>query len=87
MVHHFLHQLLTTASYCHKQSIIHQSLMSENIQIDHDLLSLKVHNFRFTRDLWSLTSLEGYTSQMALLPYKAPELLLSELNYGVAVDI
>lgn len=62
--------------------------MPENIQIDHELLNLKVHNSIFTRDLWSLAPPEGYTlPQIALLPYRAPELLLSELNYGTAVDI
>ena len=83
LIRHLIYQLCKSIKYLHEQNIIHRDIKPENLLIT-DKMESKLCDFGFAR-LVSETN-EKLTDYVATRWYRAPELLLSQGNYGKAVD-
>jgi len=82
-VRRFMYQLLRGVEYCHAHNIIHRDIKPENILISKNGV-LKLCDFGFARTM----SIGGkYTDYVATRWYRAPELLVGDVEYGKGVDI
>ena len=83
LIRHLIYQLCKSIKYLHEQNIIHRDIKPENLLIT-DKMESKRCDFGFAR-LVSETN-EKLTDYVATRWYRAPELLLSQGNYGKEVD-
>jgi len=83
LIRHLIYQLCKSIKYLHEQNIIHRDIKPENLLIT-DKMESKLCDFGFAR-LVSETN-EKLTDYVATRWYRAPELLLSQGNYGKEVD-
>ena len=83
LIRHLIYQLCKSIKYLHEQNIIHRDIKPENLLIA-DKMESKLCDFGFAR-LVSETN-EKLTDYVATRWYRAPELLLSQGNYGKEVD-
>ena len=83
LIRHLIYQLCKSIKYLHEQNIIHRDIKPENLLIT-DKMESKLCDFGFAR-LVSETG-EKLTDYVATRWYRAPELLLSQGNYGKEVD-
>ena len=83
LIRHLIYQLCKSIKYLHDQNIIHRDIKPENLLIT-DKMESKLCDFGFAR-LVSETN-EKLTDYVATRWYRAPELLLSQGNYGKEVD-
>ena len=83
LIRHLIYQLCKSIKYLHDQNIIHRDIKPENLLIT-DKMELKLCDFGFAR-LISENN-EKLTDYVATRWYRAPELLLSQGNYGKEVD-
>ncbi|CUG91203.1 mitogen-activated protein kinase, putative [Bodo saltans] len=82
-VRKYMYQLLRGVEYCHSHNIIHRDIKPENILISKNG-ALKLCDFGFARTM----SIGGkYTDYVATRWYRAPELLVGDVEYGKGVDI
>ena len=82
-VRKFMYQLLRGIEYCHSHNIIHRDVKPENILISKNG-ALKLCDFGFARTM----SIGGkYTDYVATRWYRAPELLVGDVEYGKGVDV
>jgi len=83
-IKHYIYQLCKAIDYCHKNKIIHRDIKPENLLVNDDK-SLKICDFGFARLLPQ--SKGDLTDYVATRWYRAPELLVSCIEYGKPVDI
>ena len=83
LIRNIIYQLCKSIKYLHEQNIIHRDIKPENLLIT-DKMESKLCDFGFAR-LVSETN-EKLTDYVATRWYRAPELLLSQGNYGKEVD-
>ena len=84
LIRHLIYQLCKAIKYMHDQNIIHRDVKPENLLIT-DNMELKLCDFGFAR-LISGSCTEKLTDYVATRWYRAPELLLTQGEYGKEVD-
>ena len=84
LIRHFMYQLCKSIKYLHDQNIIHRDIKPENLLINENM-DLKLCDFGFAR-LISGFNKERLTDYVATRWYRAPELLLTQGEYGPEVD-
>jgi cell division cycle 2-like protein len=83
----FLYQALSAIHYLHQKRFLHRDIKLSNFLLN-DLGDLKLADFGLARGLDEDDSQDiKFTSTVATLWYRAPELLLGETRYGSAVDM
>ncbi len=79
-------QIVRGIEYCHRQNIVHRDVKPENILMSLSDKSVKICDFGLARILPRETR-GPLTQYVATRWYRAPELLMGNMNYGPAVDI
>eukprot|EP00941_MAST-03F_sp_MAST-3F-sp1_P005995 g5995.t1 len=80
----YMKQLLEGLQYIHKHSILHRDIKGANLLLNHKG-ELKIADWGLSR-LWHGRG-KRYTTRVATLWYRAPELLLGATDYGPEIDI
>ncbi len=80
----FLYQLLSALDYCHSSRIIHRDLKPQNLLIDKGG-KLKLADFGLGRTFG--LPIPTFTHEIVTLWYRAPEVLLGQSEYSLAVDM
>lgn len=70
--------------FCHSKNIIHRDIKPENVLVSKNHV-VKICDFGFARAIAAPG--EAYTDYVATRWYRAPELLVGDVNYGRAVDV
>ncbi|KAL7252635.1 hypothetical protein ACSBR1_007241 [Camellia fascicularis] len=82
----FLHQILSGLDYCHSHNILHRGLNPRSLMLDHRSQStVKIAGFGSARTFG--VPADAYTEGVETPWYRAPELMLGELNYSSPVDV
>lgn len=81
---YLIQQLIDGIRYLHSQNIIHRDLKPSNILVTKDGV-LKIADFGLARAISPMDF--SYSSEVVTLWYRAPELLLGNLNYLHEIDI
>lgn len=81
-----LYQLLQGVNYLHENNIIHRDIKSANILLNNKGV-IKIGDFGLARIINPSVANKRYTNRVVTLIYRAPELLLGEVNYGASIDI
>ena len=84
MVKKLMKQLLESINYWHEQGVFHRDLKPNNLLLDEDQ-NLKLADFGLAR-AFNLP-MKDYTHEVVTLWYRAPEILLGDNNYSLAIDI
>ncbi|CAH1399878.1 unnamed protein product [Nezara viridula] len=84
LVRRYFYQLVKGVEYCHIHNIIHRDIKPENVLISETGI-VKLCDFGFAR--FASLSSEPLTDYVATRWYRAPELLVGDINYGRGVDI
>ena len=79
-------QIIRGIEFCHRQHVVHRDMKPENILMNLSDKSVKICDFGLARSLPHDTR-GPLTDYVATRWYRAPELLIGDLNYGTAVDI
>ncbi len=82
IIKNLIYQLCKSVSYLHTQKIIHRDIKPENLLINKNF-DLKLCDFGFARYVNFSSKLTDY---VATRWYRAPELLLTQGDYGYEVD-
>lgn len=77
------YQTLNGVAYCHAQGCLHRDIKPENILLTAQG-QVKLCDFGFAR---MLSPGENYTDYVATRWYRAPELLVGDVQYGTPVDV
>ncbi|KAF8599198.1 kinase-like protein [Ceratobasidium sp. AG-I] len=80
----FTRHLMKGIAYCHSHRILHRDLKPANLLIDAQQV-LKIADFGLSRT-HSIPS-QAFSHEVSTLWYRAPELLLGELNYTSSFDM
>lgn len=80
----FLYQLLRGLKYCHDRRVLHRDLKPQNILITSNG-DLKLADFGLARAK-SLPT-KTFTNEVVTLWYRAPDVLLGNIDYGTSIDI
>lgn len=84
LIQSYTRQLLEGIEFCHRHSILHRDLKPQNLLITLDG-QLKIADFGLARQY--SVPLPTYTHEVVTLWYRAPEVLLGQKQYSLAVDI
>ncbi|XP_075422431.1 cyclin-dependent kinase-like 4 [Ascaphus truei] len=84
MTKNIMRQILQAVNFCHKHNCIHRDVKPENILLTKQGV-IKLCDFGFARILTRPG--DDYTDYVATRWYRAPELLVGDTQYGVAVDV
>ncbi|CAK92511.1 unnamed protein product (macronuclear) [Paramecium tetraurelia] len=84
-IKHFTFQILNGLNYCHSRRIIHRDLKPQNILIDKSTGIIKLADFGLARAFG--VPIKTLTHEVETLWYRAPEILLSQKQYSLGVDI
>ncbi|KAK2863293.1 hypothetical protein Q5P01_002826 [Channa striata] len=82
----YSYQILRAAAFCHEKNIIHRDIKPENILIS-QVGVVKLCDFGFARTVASPAEGGVYTDYVATRWYRAPELLVGDIQYGKPVDV
>ncbi|TPX34307.1 hypothetical protein SmJEL517_g03038 [Synchytrium microbalum] len=83
-VKHFLKQLLDGIAHCHGRRTLHRDLKPSNLLVTSDK-TLKIADFGLSR-CYSIPG-KAYSPEVVTVLYRAPELLLGQREYSMAVDV
>jgi len=78
------YQVVRAIDFCHANNVIHRDVKPENILISKDNV-VKLCDFGFARTLGPAGA--EYTDYVATRWYRAPELLVGDVEYGPPVDV
>lgn len=84
LIRSLIFQLCKSIKYLHDKNIIHRDIKPENLLVN-DSMVLKLCDFGFARTIKN-TPKEQLTDYVATRWYRAPELLLTQGEYGPEVD-
>lgn len=84
-VRSLIYQLCKAIEFCHCHEVIHRDIKPENLLVGSDSV-LKLCDFGFARTC-NQKVVHNYTDYVATRWYRAPELLLGDVNYDKGVDI
>ncbi|KAH3889977.1 mitogen-activated protein kinase 7-like [Dreissena polymorpha] len=87
-VRYFLYQILRGLKYIHSAQVIHRDLKPSNLLVNEDC-QLRIGDFGMARG-FSASSVEPsffMTQYVATRFYRAPEIMMSLIEYGAAVDM
>ncbi|XP_022930169.1 probable serine/threonine-protein kinase At1g54610 isoform X2 [Cucurbita moschata] len=79
----YMHQLLSGLKHCHDKGILHRDIKGSNLLIDKNGM-LKIGDFGLANFFGPKRHL---TNRVVTLWYRAPELLLGSIDYGVGIDL
>jgi len=85
VVKNYTKQLFMGLMYCHQRRILHRDLKPQNLLIDNTSGALKLADFGLARAF--CVPIRPYTHEVVTLWYRAPEILLGQQQYSVAVDV
>ena len=80
----YLWQIIEAVRFCHSKNIIHRDVKPENVLVSKNHV-VKICDFGFARAVAAAG--EAYTDYVATRWYRAPELLVGDVNYGKSVDV
>lgn len=80
----YLHQMLLGMEYCHSHGIMHRDMKPQNLLVD-KTGNLKLADFGLARAF--MVPIRTYTHEVVTLWYRAPEILLGQIQYSPAVDV
>ena len=78
-------QICKGLHYLHSNMVIHRDLKPCNILIDPDNLKVKITDFGLARSFFF--PIRPFTTEIASLYYRAPEILLGSKDYSTGVDV
>jgi len=86
--HHqaFIYQLLRGLKYLHSAGVIHRDLKPANLLVNSNC-DLKIADFGLARGIGGVEHLGMLTDYVVTRWYRAPEVLLTECRYNMAIDI
>ncbi|KAH9515024.1 hypothetical protein Btru_021696 [Bulinus truncatus] len=87
-IRYFLYQILRGLKYIHSANVIHRDLKPSNLLVNEDC-HLRIGDFGMARGVCYTPHEPSYymTQYVATRWYRAPEILLSMLEYGEAADM
>lgn len=83
-VRNIMKQVLQAVDFIHESCVIHRDLNPRNILID-DNLNVKICDFGLARLVFP-GSTKDLTREVVTLNYRAPEIILGEINYTNTID-
>jgi cyclin-dependent kinase 12/13 len=81
----YMSQLLSGLQHCHDRNILHRDIKGSNLLLNNTGM-LKIADFGLAT-LFGPSEKRALTSRVVTLWYRAPELLLGAVDYGVGVDL
>ncbi|XP_046374434.2 mitogen-activated protein kinase 7-like [Haliotis rufescens] len=87
-IRYFLYQILRGLKYIHSANVIHRDLKPSNLLVNEDC-HVRIGDFGMARGIFQTPDEPCYymTQYVATRWYRAPEILLSLVEYGTAVDM
>ncbi|CAN1799042.1 Cyclin-dependent kinase B2-1 [Linum perenne] len=85
IVKSLMYQLCKGVAFCHGHGIVHRDLKPHNLLMDRKTMMLKIADLGLARAF--TLPIKKYTHEILTLWYRAPEVLLGDTHYSIAVDI
>ena len=85
-IKYILFQLLNGIKYLHQHNILHRDIKPENILLNNKG-EIKIGDFGLSRIFSDTAKKKRYTNRVVTRYYRAPELLLGDVEYGSPIDI
>ncbi|KAL7096947.1 hypothetical protein ACP275_10G112200 [Erythranthe tilingii] len=82
----YARQMFLGLEHCHSRGVLHRDIKGSNLLVDNNGI-LKIGDFGLATSFDAANQKQPLTSHVVTLWYRAPELLLGETHYGVAVDM
>jgi serine/threonine protein kinase len=82
----WMYQILSAVEYIHKNNILHRDIKPSNILVNQDG-TIKLADFGLSRRVNPDEVNPRYTNKVVTIWYRAPELLLGDVQYTSAIDI
>ncbi|MBA0647122.1 hypothetical protein Goklo_015031 [Gossypium klotzschianum] len=81
----YMQQLFRGLEHCHSRSVLHRDIKGSNLLVDNNGI-LKIADFGLGT-IFQVGQKQPLTSRVVTLWYRAPELLLGDTEYGIAIDL